>query len=139
MKIQTLEESMHALNFTQPYVVPITDRLYRLGISYTYTWTTLRCRADQSMGCTWQRITIPEGFVYDGATVPRWLWTLIGMTPDGLHRAAALMHDWMYAHRGFLPSNSYEISLDNGKTWEYAYGKWTRKATDLLFRKLLRE
>ena len=36
-----------------------------------------------------RRILIPKGFVYDGASVPRLVWTLSGILPDGLIRAAA--------------------------------------------------
>lgn len=39
---------------------------------------------------------IPKRFKYDGATVPRWLWSITGFRPDGIGRAAALEHDWLY-------------------------------------------
>lgn len=44
---------------------------------------------------------VPEGFVSDGASVPRAFWVF--MPPDGLHRAAAWWHDWLYQHKGLLP------------------------------------
>lgn len=44
---------------------------------------------------------IPVGLVVDGASVPRWAWSF--MPSDGLHRAAALFHDWLYINRGHLP------------------------------------
>jgi hypothetical protein len=43
---------------------------------------------------------VPEGFVCDGASVPRPLWFF--RPPDGLHRAAAVAHDWLYANKGSL-------------------------------------
>lgn len=43
---------------------------------------------------------VKKGFVYDGASVPRIVWTF--MPPDGLHREGALIHDWCYVHHGVL-------------------------------------
>ena len=41
-------------------------------------------------------ITVKKGFIFDGASVPRFLWTFIGhpMTPPRV--AAALVHDWLH-------------------------------------------
>lgn len=39
-------------------------------------------------------ITVPSGFINDGASVPRIFWNLI--MPTGLHFAAAILHDWLY-------------------------------------------
>lgn len=47
---------------------------------------------------------IPKGLIVDGASVPRWAWTF--MPPDGLHRAAALYHDWIYLNKGVLPDTT---------------------------------
>lgn len=41
-------------------------------------------------------IHVPAGFEHDGASVPRVVWTLSGLVPDGLIRAAALAHDYVY-------------------------------------------
>jgi hypothetical protein len=38
---------------------------------------------------------VPAGVVSDGASVPRLLWSLY--PPDGLHRAAACLHDCLFA------------------------------------------
>jgi hypothetical protein len=46
-----------------------------------------------------QKHYIPSGFRYDGASVPRFLWSVTGITPDGLHRAATLIHDYLYVNR----------------------------------------
>lgn len=39
---------------------------------------------------------------FDGASVPRLCWGLMGYTPDGLHRAAALAHDIGCEREGML-------------------------------------
>jgi hypothetical protein len=46
------------------------------------------------------RITVPEGFISDGASVPRFAWTISGIRPVGLISAAALVHDWLYVKGG---------------------------------------
>lgn len=38
---------------------------------------------------------VPERYATDGASVPRWLWSLTGYLPDGKHRAAAVAHDYL--------------------------------------------
>lgn len=39
--------------------------------------------------------TVPEGFVTDGASIPRFLWGIIGH-PLGLYASAAVLHDYLY-------------------------------------------
>lgn len=38
---------------------------------------------------------IPRGYEFDGASVPRLFWGLLGYMPFGLHIVAALEHDWL--------------------------------------------
>ena len=45
-------------------------------------------------------LLVPDGFRSDGASVPRWLWGVLGLRPDGLHRAASLIHDFICSRRG---------------------------------------
>jgi len=64
-----------------------------------------------------KRFTIAAGFEYDGATVPRWFWSLSGISRDGIHRAAALVHDYLYSVKGFQgqPHRGNEITRDARK------------------------
>jgi hypothetical protein len=41
-----------------------------------------------------ERVCVPEGFVSDGASVPRWFWRML--PPFGLYLRAAILHDWLY-------------------------------------------
>lgn len=43
---------------------------------------------------TW-RIIVPAGYQYDGASVPRILWSIF--EPMGQHAKPAAIHDWLYA------------------------------------------
>ena len=46
-------------------------------------------------------IVVPEGFVYDGASIPRIFWRLIGPPMAGKYAHAALLHDYLYVYRGY--------------------------------------
>lgn len=63
-----------------------------------------------------KRHTIPCGFKYDGASCANLLFQR-----DGIHRAAALVHDYLYVFEGEIP---------NGTTY-------TRQQADDLFRDML--
>ena len=75
---------------TQPDIRPYAWRKYELASAWSVEWE----------GATY---SIPEGFRHDGASVPRPVWSLTGLRPDGLLRAAALLHDALYRHGGRLP------------------------------------
>lgn len=59
---------------------------------------------------------VPMGLVVDGASVPRPAWFF--MPPDGLHRRAALAHDWTYLHHGVL---SHELVLNRSQADDMFY------------------
>lgn len=65
--------------------------------------------------CYGSKEEVPEGLIVDGASVPRPVWWFL--PPDGLHRAAALGHDWNHKKKGVLA---------NGRSI-------TRAQADLLF------
>ncbi len=44
-------------------------------------------------------ITVPAGFVTDGASIPRLAWRVVGPPIRGRYFRAAVVHDWMY-HSG---------------------------------------
>ena len=48
------------------------------------------------------RITVPEQFEFDLASIPRLFWWLIA--PFELSVAAPLLHDFLYRYRGDLPA-----------------------------------
>jgi len=112
----------------QPPNRPVGERAYELVADWTYEW---------ECGGIRRRITVPKGFVYDGASVPRIVWTLTGILPDGLIRAAALVHDWLYKHRGRLPPGSYQ-QLHRG-AWVNRDRAASREEADRLFARIMRE
>lgn len=124
------------LEFNQPVNVPVSVTKYRLVCEYSYLW---QIKNDL------YSLTIPAGFVCDGASVPRICWTLTGLTPDGLIRAAATVHDFIYTYKGDLPLGSFgrENNFYNLKNPSYQYTyisqNWTRKQADKMFARLMRE
>ena len=98
----------------QPDIRPIEDGKYRLA-------------ADYKLGYGANRFVIRQGFIHDGASVPRLVWTLTGLRPDGLLRAAALIHDALYQYLGKLPT-----------FWIYPYRAYTRGECDLAFYDIMR-
>jgi len=121
--------------FKQPNITPIARGLYRLEEDYCYEW--------QHQGSRY-RITVPAGFQYDGNSVPRLVWTLAGITPDGLNRAAGLVHDFIYRHCGKLPADSFQ-TLGYARAWPFngewlciVSNVWSRHGADRLYGRLLR-
>jgi hypothetical protein len=113
-----------------PVMLPDGDEGYKLIEAYSYTWK-------HTDG--FQRvITVPNGFVYDGASVPRLVWTLSGITPDGLIRSAALVHDFIYRYEGRLPLNHYGVVFD-GVYKDISKNRWARIDADRLFARIMRE
>ena len=88
----------------QPDIIPMDDKShYLLRGDYSYIW-----RYNKSTF----KITVVNGFYYDGTSVPRLLWSLIDIYPDGIHRPASLIHDYIYKHKGILKNNIHD-SIDN--------------------------
>jgi hypothetical protein len=46
------------------------------------------------------RMIITKGFLFDGASIPRLAWTLLGLAPHGIMDLPALPHDAGYELRG---------------------------------------
>ncbi|HRQ90396.1 MAG TPA: DUF1353 domain-containing protein [Bacteroidia bacterium] len=118
----------------QPDLRPVSSRgartLYRLRQAHCIEWI---------YGLDCWRVSIPEGFLCDGASCPRLLWSVTGIAPDGVHRMAALHHDFLYEHRGQLPEGTFERRPLGGGVWEPCQSAWSRKDADRLFCALLRE
>jgi len=102
--------------FTQPSLFPV---LYQ-SLERYQNGEDWQCEAQGRV------ITVPKGLIVDGASVPRVVW--IFMPPDGLHRAAALGHDWIYILQGRM--GDYTLTRLQADHFFYDYmrkagvGKW---------------
>jgi len=119
------------MKLTQPSLIPIADSgavRYELERPYSYRW--------EAEGREWL-IQIPAGFLTDGASVP-WIGTMLtGICRDGLHRAAALVHDWLYRWGGNLPSKSFFRYFPENHEWLPVNVPWERHQADQLFANML--
>lgn len=71
-------------------------------------------------------IHIPEGFVWDLSSVPRFLWSLL--PPDGDFEIATLIHDYLYKNSGCLPY-SQKFADREMYTWSRALSGTTNKVS----------
>jgi len=78
------------------------------------------------------KITILPGFRWDGASVPRFFWRLVGAPMNGKYVPAALLHDALYASEMFARVKCDAVFLEFmaqlGVPW------WRRKAMWLAVR-----
>jgi len=110
--------------YPQPENIPVLRGTYVLSRSFVYTW---RGRSGKLY-----RIIVPKGFRYDGASIPRIFWTPLGLSKDGLHRAAATVHDFIYGKSGDMKSSLFMARTTTGHWMSYP-GKFTRKQADNIF------
>jgi hypothetical protein len=66
-------------------------------------------------------VIIPRGFEWDGATIPRIAWSIIGYHSMGKMAEPSLIHDYIYVFKGLIPGQR----------------KISRKECDKLFREHL--
>lgn len=57
------------------------------------------------------KFSIPKGYCYDGATIPRMFWRLIGSNTDNEFLIPALIHDVLCEHHGYI-DNDREFSSE---------------------------
>lgn len=114
------------MSLKQPEATSIDGNL-QLTKDYTYYWEAAGYK---------QMMTVKKGFVWDGASVPKSVWWT-GIRPDGLIRAASLIHDYLYRYSGKIPHTSHLYFKDGG--WYYTKHKWTRKEADKIFCRIMRE
>lgn len=70
-------------------------------------------------------VFIAEGFVFDGASIPKAFWSLIGSPFSGKYRQSALIHDALYASE-LVPRDEadkcfLELMEKDGVSWLKRY------------------
>lgn len=83
------------------------------------------------------RMRVYKGLEYDGASVPRWAWSIAGMRPDGLNRTAALIHDVIYFYKGILDDTCKYVDVfdEYGRRIDLVFN---RKQADTMFLDILK-
>ncbi len=87
------------MTLTQPDIRPIKEngQLYKLAQPYSF-----------HLGLN--LIIIPKSFQYDGATFAKLLFQR-----DGIHRAACLVHDYLYENKGIVGDIVYDRKCADNK------------------------
>ena len=57
-------------------------------------------------------VTVKKGFDFDGASIPKWLWSIYGSPLNGNYVVASLIHDGLYASQKVSKRISDKIFLD---------------------------
>ena len=70
-------------------------------------------------------ITVKKGFDFDGASIPKWLWSIYGSPLNGDYVVASLIHDGLYASQKVSKKVSDKIFLDVMKQSNVGYIKRT--------------
>ena len=70
-------------------------------------------------------ITVKKGFDFDGASIPKWLWSIYGSPLNGNYVVASLIHDGLYASQKVSKKISDKIFLDIMKQSNVGYIKRT--------------
>ena len=71
------------------------------------------------------KITVKKGFDFDGASIPKWLWSIYGSPLNGNYVVASLIHDGLYASQKVSKKISDKIFLDIMKQSNVGYIKRT--------------
>ena len=81
----------------------------------------------------WYKVVIYKGFVYDGASIPRFAWSILGKTPMGQHDSGTIFHDLVYMVKDGIINNQCHhvayVALPQG--WQTVKAlKLSRKEAD---------
>lgn len=106
------------MTLLQPDVRPIDEHYYELVELYTYIGKKYK-------------VEVPKGFITDIASIPQFAWSLVGLSPDGLYRAAAIVHDWCYWNYGYMKGTVTK----KGSAVEYV----SKREADKLFFEVMKE
>ena len=71
----------------------------------------------------WGHIVSPAHELTDGATIPRWLWVIVGSPWSGRYPRAAVIHDKLCKSQGHIP---------------YTQIRMTKKEVDQLFLEMMK-
>lgn len=103
----------------QPDMRPVITG-YKLMDTFKYDeFHVYKIKKDKSV-----YVEVPKDYLSDGASVPRIVWSISGLTPDGLIRAAALIHDYLYEHKGEIFVNAEKVT-------------YSKKEIDILFKEIM--
>jgi hypothetical protein len=121
----------HSEMNTQPITQSVGKRLFKLMEDYTVYFYH---RND------YYRLKIKKGFIYDGASIPRWAWSILGKTPIGTHDSGTIFHDLVYMLKKnheqtaiigqSIDQCTHVLEMLEGDTWHKVIQGMTRDECD---------
>jgi hypothetical protein len=101
---------------TRPAIIPITKSHVRLSETLRY---------EDRYGTVW---TVPKDYVFDGSSIPKALWSVIGHPLQAEWVHAAALHDWECQQRTepwpAVHRRFYWAMRAGGVGWRAAEIKW---------------
>lgn len=61
--------------------------------------TLIRTLEPIEFSIDWQTVTIPKGFISDGASIPRCLWCIIDPPVTAVTMVPSIIHDYLYRYQ----------------------------------------
>lgn len=113
--------------YRPPVITILNDREFELVEPFVFEWNDPIPK----------QIVIPKGYPFDGASVPRLVWSITGILPVGLPLGAAAVHDFTYQRKGRLIRDEFKIK-HNG-IWVPMASVWSRKQCDDMFYRIMQE
>lgn len=108
----------------RPIQIPMENLSFLMRI-----WTWLFCVRKWELVYGWsfktkidgkkREIYIPKGFIFDGASIPRWLWWLL--QPMGILLIPGLIHDYAYRHRCLKDTKGGIKFSDDRRYWDKVF------------------
>ena len=102
-----------------PLLYPEYGHRYVLADAYT---------ARLDVGPSTYDIDVPAGFASDGASIPRWLWPLVGHPFAPIRARASLLHDWLYESKIVSRAEADDIYrtvlIETGMLAPFAWLEW---------------
>lgn len=111
----------------QPFTRAVTSKLSETRTAVVYQWV---CDGVDF------RLVVPSGYRFDGASIPRFAWTPLGLAPHGVMDGPALLHDYTYNYQGDFPPGAYQIQVYG--VWQDCKRSMPRSEADELLRELCR-
>lgn len=80
------------------------------------------------------QITVPTGFVSDGASIPRFFWPFIGPPMGSAHLIPAVVHDYLCSKATTYPQRVMGDAIFFAMLREYRISYWKRATMYLAVR-----
>jgi len=86
-----MKDKIKIVSITQPDHVTVDEKISMTTVAWQCVWR----RKNQT-----RILSVPINYQWDGASIPRFAWSIMGLTPSGILDAPSLAHDILYRSAG---------------------------------------